>query len=75
MSTTWNEIKEAGGLTALNAFNKVWYERVDLHPDEKEAMRALYARFPLDEKNFKAWLKQRTSQLYENAVKAEMEAH
>ena len=69
----WGNIKKAGGLPALSAFNKVWYKKELLGDSERVLMNLLYEQFPLNEPNFNAWLRQRTRQVYENAVKAQME--
>ncbi len=69
MNTNWEDIATAGGSVALKAFNKLWFGDKTLTPEEIEKLKELYQRFPLGEKSFKAWCKQRTRQAFENSVK------
>uniref|UniRef100_A0A6M3KUL8 Uncharacterized protein n=1 Tax=viral metagenome TaxID=1070528 RepID=A0A6M3KUL8_9ZZZZ len=73
---TWTEIVDAGGHQALVAFHKLWFTHEPLTEEEEGRLKDLYARFPLDNVNFKSWSKQRVRQLFEkNAQGQEASPH
>ena len=65
----WAEISATGGLRALTLFNGIWYEKKPLSREAEIELLPLYEKYPMDEPNFKAWVKQRMRQVYENSLK------
>ena len=60
---TFDELMNAGGIEALQAFKRVWFDRQQLKPKQEKVLRDLFERYPLGQTNFKMWLKNTTRNL------------
>uniref|UniRef100_A0A6M3J3A2 Large polyvalent protein associated domain-containing protein n=1 Tax=viral metagenome TaxID=1070528 RepID=A0A6M3J3A2_9ZZZZ len=69
-SATWQTIWPELNSTSLKALDELWFKSGTLPPEAEPQLRQVFAKYPLGQTNFNAWVKQTLRQVFQNATVA-----